>query len=108
MIAKSKDIVIKQNTTFSKGWLVTYRNAPIDASWSAQAQIRIAPASNVVLATLLTTVNPDGSVVIATTPELTVNWTWDSAYYGVVVTSPSGVRLSVREGRVFFQRSIVR
>lgn len=108
MIAKSKDLVIRQNTTFSKGWQVTYNGAPIDATWSAQAVIRLNPESSTVLATLLTTVNSDGSVVIAATPEITSAWNWDSGYYGVVVTSPGGVRLSVREGRIFLARSIVR
>lgn len=103
------DLHIKQGSTFSHGWLVTYNGAALDATWTARSQIRAKAESAVILHEFEVAVNPDGSVVLGVDAETSSTWAWRSAFYDLeVVNADASVTQRIAEGRVTVSPEVTR
>lgn len=102
-------LVVEQGVDFSQGWAVRVLGAPIDATWTARAQVRATRRSPDVLHEFAASVNPDGSVVIAATPAESSAWTWTEGVYDVEVTNADGsLTLRVSQGPVEVDLEVTR
>lgn len=113
MSAVLEDLTIEQGVTWSTGWNVLYGNsvetlAPIDASWSAKAEIRTKQdKASELLYEFPADVDAEGNVVIGVAFADSEVWAWLQAYYDVEVTNnDQSVRLRVAMGKVKISREV--
>lgn len=107
MAAIVENLRIEQGVTWSTGWAVEAGDtvddlAPIDSTWTAQAQIRASRNHGSELRYEFTaSVDDDGNVVIGVPHTDSEGWTWKSGVYDVEVTNADeSVRLRVAMGSV--------
>lgn len=109
MPAVTTDLVIEQGADWSHGWLVIVNGDPIDATWTARAQVRPSAEATVVLYEFAPTVNPDGSVVLGVDAAESAAWDWRVGKYDLEVESAdASITLRVAQGAVKVSPEVTR
>lgn len=114
MAALVEDLTIEQGITWSTGWAVQAglsleELAPIDATWTAKAQIRVTQNRSSALLYEFedATVDAEGNVVIGVPFADSEAWTFADGYYDVEVTNADEtIRLRVAMGRVLVSNEV--
>lgn len=100
---------VPRGATWVVRWPVTDPTGDVlDLStWAAAGQIRAWYGSEEVLAELSVTAGADGFVVLEFNAAETAAWEFDTAVYGIELTSPGGDRLPVAIGPVVLTPEVV-
>lgn len=107
MPAKKQDLTIEQGVNWSKGWLVTVEQEPIDDTWTARAQIRSKWGG--LLHDFTADVTSEGAVVLSVIPAQSSLWKFADAVYDVeIVNEDESLTLRVAKGRVIVDREVTR
>jgi hypothetical protein len=108
MPAVETPLTIEQGVSWSHGWRVTYNGNPIDATWTAAAQVRKqANPTSPLLYTFAASVDETGAVVLGVPYADSEAWDWDYGHYDVEVTNADAtVRLRVARGAVRVSREV--
>jgi hypothetical protein len=100
-------LFIEQGTTFVHSWQVTYNDALVDDTWTAQGQIRKYVGAEEVVAELDVSVNDQGAVTVSVSPEQSNAWTfWRGVYDVKIINDDQTVTLRVADGIVELDKAV--
>ncbi|MDA8319686.1 MAG: hypothetical protein M0030_07750 [Actinomycetota bacterium] len=108
----SWDFTVVQGATFDQTLTWKYNGSPVDLTgWSAHMQIRSVPGGLLysdltVTGGQITLGGTLGTIRLVLDAAVTAAFTWDSGYYDLMLTSPSGAVTCLLSGRFVLQAAI--